>query len=90
MQGNKMIPCVVGMNKHGCAIRHPQKAGLTFGIVWGDNGGNMEGTLQEETTNAVRLFLVARPPPKYLQFDFIPSIIILFGKHNAIGFPEEL
>ena len=60
MQGNKMIPCVVGMNKHGCAIRHPQKAGLTFGIVWGDNGGNMEGTLQEETTNAVRLFLLAR------------------------------
>lgn len=37
------------------------------------------------TTNVFRLCLVARTHPKILQFDFSPSIIILFGKHNVVG-----
>lgn len=36
-------------------------------------------------TNVFRLCLVVRVHPKILEFDFIPSIIILFGKHNAVG-----
>lgn len=36
-------------------------------------------------TNVFRLCLLVRVHPKILQFDFIPFIIILFGKHNAIG-----
>lgn len=35
-------------------------------------------------TNVFRLFVMVRVHPKILQFDFSPSIIIPFGKHNAI------